>query len=380
MSRFLFSTFLVALSLSPPSATANPLPTAAPELDYTSLQNATRLLERGGCANPCGWSGQYCCGSDQSCFTDSNNQAQCTSKGAGASSGYWQFHTSTEIDTNLITKTVINSDWVGASAKATATGDSSCNTAKGESSCGSICCASDQYCKLDDQCAAIGVTTSPGVRATGTGVSESYSAPLRPTTGTLIVVTATESPTTTQPFESPVATGATAPITGHQSEDNGGGLSGGAIAGIVIGVIAGVILLAALLLFCCAKAAWDGLLALLGIGGKRRHVRDEYVEERYRHSAGGHSHADWYGGVGRPPSGPPPPRKSSGFGGLGGVLAGLGAVALALGLKRKHDARHEEKSEVSGYGSSYYYTDYTSESTSSDDRRSHGTRYTQSRH
>jgi hypothetical protein len=45
-----------------------------------------------------------------------------------------------------------------------------------------------------------------------------------------------------------------------------------------------------------------------------------------------------------------------------GMAAALGGLALALGLKRKHDRKDDKSTTVSG--SSYYYSDYTSSSKS----------------
>jgi hypothetical protein len=167
------------------------------------------------------------------------------------------------------------------------------------------------------------------------------------------------SATTTEPFTPPAtASGSSISVT---SSHNGGGLSPGAIAGIVIGVIAGIILLL-LFCFCCIiKAGFDGLLALFGLGKKRRRSteRVEVVEERYsRHGSGTgrNTHNTWFGA-------PRPARvtetrkkKSSGLGGMGFVGAGLVTLAALLGLKRRHDRK--EKPDRSDISSSYYsYTD-----------------------
>ncbi|KAK8161064.1 hypothetical protein IWX90DRAFT_285249 [Phyllosticta citrichinensis] len=363
-SASLASTFLAALLGTSPRSiqvSANPIQTSAPrrleqvpfEDTYNELVNAT-LVRRGTCANPCGWSGQLCCEAAGQCYTDANNQAQC---GAGAtSSGYWQYYTTTIVETDTITRTVTSSSWYGGGGTA-ATGSASCNYNKGETACGNICCTNEQYCMLSGQCAAVGATASPGLTATGTAAS--YSAPLRPTSGTLIVVTATESPTTTVPYETPVATGASGIGVSASSGGGGGGLSGGEIAGIVIGVLAGIFLLGLLILFFCAKAAFDGLLALLGLGRKKR-VRETYVEERYRHSSGSR-HSGWYGD--RPPPPRPVETRKTGVG-AGGLLAGLGAIGAALGFGKARKTRADEKSTTS-HGSSYYYSDYTSTSKSS---------------
>lgn len=348
----LVSTFLVALSLSPQWSSANPILTAD-DVVVEEYHNVT-LVER-ACQYPCGWSGQLCCESSGACYTDSSNQAQCSA--TAGSGGYWQYYTSTWVETDKVTRTEVHSSYIGgATVSAQATGSSiACNTDNGETSCGSICCTSQQYCQLNGQCAAIGVSESPGASPTGTGAS--YSAPVRPTSGTLITITATAAATTTVPFETPVATGATAPVTAGES--SGGGLSGGAIAGIVIGTLAGILLLALLCLFCCAKAAFDGILAIFGFGKKKR--RTEYVEEYHRHSHGsGSRHSGWYG-AGDRPSRPPPPKKS-GLG-MGGLLAGLAGAGALFGLsKKRHESRYDDDKTTTTDYSSYYYSDYTSSS------------------
>jgi len=156
------------------------------------------------------------------------------------------------------------------------------------------------------------------------------------------------------------ATGTSTVITGANTNN---GLSGGAIAGIVIGVIAGIILLL-LFCFCCIiKAGFDGLLAIFGLGKKKRRSteRVEVIEERYsRHGSGTASrrntHNGWFGG-GRPARVTETrKKKSTGLGGLGAVGAGLLGLAAILGLKRRHDKN--EKPPRSDISSSYYsYTD-----------------------
>lgn len=357
-------TFLAALLGTSPRSiqvSANPIQTSPPRLEqvpfedvYNELVNAT-LVRRGSCANPCGWSGQLCCEAAGQCYTDSNNQAQC---GAGAtSSGYWQYYTTTIVETDTITRTVTSSSWYGGGGTV-ATGSASCNYNKGETACGNICCTNEQYCMLSGQCAAVGATASPGLTAT-----------------------ATESPTTTVPYETPVATGASGIGVSASSAGGGGGLSGGEIAGIVIGVLAGIFLLGLLILFFCAKAAFDSVLAIIGLGRKKR-VRETYVQERYRHSSGSR-HSGWYGD--RPPPPRPVETRKTGIG--AGLSAGLGAIGAALGISKARTTRADEKSTISYSGSSYYYSDYTSTipsgsaSTDPSDRRTatRVTRYTSSR-
>jgi ubiquitin-activating enzyme E1 len=149
-------------------------------------------------------------------------------------------------------------------------------------------------------------------------------------------------------------------------------LSGGAIAGIVIGVIAGIILLLFICLICCLGATIDTILAFFGLRNRRRRGRrvvEEEVIERRRRSGRADSRR-WYGTEyeARPPrTGTTVTRieerrrRTDGLGGLARVGAGLGGLALALGIKRRVDQRRrrrEDKSdtESSYYDSSYYYS------------------------
>ncbi|KAI9839902.1 MAG: hypothetical protein M1819_000094 [Sarea resinae] len=339
---------------------AKPYPRAE-EAFPVSIGNETIVDKR--CANPCGWSGQLCCASDQTCYTDSAGEAQCgtgATTSAPATASGWQYYTTTWVETDLETKTSTYSTYLGgATQQATTTSCTSqpsttakCNYALNETPCGSICCASGQYCQTSGQCAAGG----GGSSAYYSSWYSSYSAPLRPTSSGKTTVTSTSSPTTTVPYQTPVATGSnsTAGVTSSTNH----GLSGGAIAGIVIGVLAGILLLLLLLALCCAKAGIDGLLAIFGLG-KHKRREETVIEERYSHHSGGGT--GYYGTGSRPPppsSRPPPPRKSGGLGGAGAVAAGLAGLALILGLKRKHDRKvEEEKTEYTG--SSYYTSDYS---------------------
>jgi hypothetical protein len=177
----------------------------------------------------------------------------------------------------------------------------------------------------------------------------------------------------------------------------GGGLSGGAIAGIVIGVLLAVGLLGLLCFCCCVKGLLDGCLACFGLGKRKR--RTVEIDERYsRHS---HRHSDGAGGGGRTWYGAARPATrvsrrddhSSKGKNLLGVGAGLAALWAILGLKRKRDNRHDEKSEYS-YSSDYYTSasksrsrqrerkhvlTFSSGSASSDDRRTRDTRRSMSR-
>lgn len=187
------------------------------------------------------------------------------------------------------------------------------------------------------------------------------SAPLRPTSSTLIIVTATGSPTATLPFSTPIPTGANGTLT--ESNQGGGGLSGGAIAGIVIGVILGIILLLLICFYCCAKAAFDSILAIFGLGKRRRRTHEEttYIEEHHHSGSAAAGGRRWYGqGSSRPSR--PPKKSGGGMGNLLGVGAGLAGLAAVLGLKRRHDRKHDDKSTTVTDSSYYSYSDYTSSS------------------
>jgi ubiquitin-activating enzyme E1 len=310
---------LAALALLP-SAIAKPYPQDAvkqvTQVEVREILNNATRLERRACGATeiaCGWDGWKCCPGGTQCGVNENNEAICVAPSSG----------------------------------------NSCTGAR--SVCGSTCCDSGYWCfdNVNGICRIIGGSSSPGLIAP--------SAPLRPTQSTLVVITATGSATTTVGFIAPIPTGANGTLVPSE-EQGGGGLTGGQIAGIVIGVILGVILLLLLLLYCCAKTVFDGFAALLGIGKKRKHTHEEtYIEEHHHHSgsaaAGGRR---WYGQSGRP-SRPPPPKKSGGFGGALGVGAGLAGLAIALGLKRKHDRKYDDKSTVIS-GSTGYYSEYTSTS------------------
>lgn len=342
---------LLALTILP-SVVAKPYPVHIAEL--RDLHNGSQI-ERRQCGKYCGFYGQLCCRADQSCGTDANNQAMCVDAAAAPVSGDWQYWTSTWVDTELVTKTTVLSSPIGAPASPTGT------CGGGQQPCNSECCGGGYYCHdwQNSVCKLFGGSSSPGV-IIGTLTP---SAPLRPTASTLIIVTATGTPTATLPFSTPIQTGANG--TAIAVEGGGGGLSGGAIAGIVIGVIAGLILLFLLCMYCCAKTAFAGIAAMLGMGKKKnQHVHEEtYIEEHHHSHAGGAAAVGggrrWYGQS--QPARPAQPKKKGGFGGALGVGAALGGLALALGMKRKHDKRHDDKSTTIS-GSSAYYSDYTSSS------------------
>ena len=369
----------------------NILPLALGSSSFSKATSKAGLedhLVKRGCDNPCGWNGAICCSSGETCYTDANNQAQCGAGGeigaaaAGAiamdhnggadGSGYWTYYTSTFVESGLVTRTEIFSEYVAAghptpavtplAAPPSAGEGPKCQYALNESPCGHICCQSGFYCLNPEtgHCANAGAGSSGHLSSFLDHQSITASAPLRPTASTLVVITATGIPTTTVPFEAPVATGANVEVTSSAAGSDGG-LSAGAIAGIVIGVILGIIFLALLCFFCCLKGAANRLLAAFGFGGRRRR-REEYVEEYHRHSHyGGHgdNNGRWYG-QGKPSR--PPKKKTGGLGGLGAAAAGLGTLGLLLGLKRKNNKRTGKSDYTSSSG--YYSSDYTSSSKS----------------
>ncbi|KAI9727527.1 MAG: hypothetical protein M1828_006469 [Chrysothrix sp. TS-e1954] len=357
-ARWTLTVFASIVSL----ASSTPL-----SLADTELLNDHNSTVAKRCANPCGYWGQLCCGEGQTCFTDSNDEAQCGSGSAQVTtapsgSGHWQYYTSTWVETDLITKTSVYSSYVPTVAGPTSipatqtAAAASCNWAQGESSCGNICCPSDSYCQVSGQCApaASSQSVSPAVRPTSSGNT--------------VVIQTSFSTTTTVPFQTPIATGqAASTLTPVASESSGGGgLSGGAIAGIVIGVIAAIILLLLILLCCCFKAGWDALLAVFGLGPRRR--RRVVEEKEYRHHSGGGAsrrggdNRTWYGDrPGRIDQIEKRDKKKSGIGGWETAAAGLGAFAIALGLKKRSDdkkasKRRDERSDYTASSDSYSYS------------------------
>ena len=323
----------------------------------------------------CGEQGLYTCTGAQACYTNAAQVAYCSVPGEAVVTGEggYAVYTITYTETDLVLRTsTYTSSWYAA---ATTTSNwvpvasaAICDTSQEQTSCGAICCAADQVCAYAGSCAprpsSTGALTSwTYIVSTMATTTSTYSAPLRPTgtTSTSVTTTGTFIPVAT-------ASGSTLPIVSSSTSHS---LSGGAIAGIVIGTIAGIILLL-LICFCCiVKAGFDGLLALFGLGNRknrRSRERVEVVEERYsRHGSGTASrrdtHTGWFGAGGRPARvDSTRKKKSSGFGGLGAVGAGLLGLAVILGLKRRHDRK--EMVERSDISSSYYTDSYTGTSAS----------------
>lgn len=327
------------------------------------------LMDR-GCDSYCGYNDMYCCSAGETCYTNTLNIAECLTT---AASGGWQYFTTLTTETDYVVKTITYSTFTGAAATTTAPNPETtvaCQWALGQITCGAICCKSSQYCAQAGQC--LDSSTTAG--------TTSYSAPVLGTSG---ASTVTKTATTTRPFETPVGTsgssiGVTSASTSHS-------LSGGAIAGIVIGVLLGIGLLI-LICFCCIlRSGFDTLIAMFGVGRKRKPRREEVIttEERYSRRSGSRAeHGGWFGTAGRPrrTAVVTEKKKSSGLGGLGIVGAALLSLATFLGLKRRNDriieeervARVERSDISSDYYSDYYYTT-TESSESSDDRRTHTT-------
>ncbi|KAI0025323.1 hypothetical protein F4780DRAFT_322476 [Xylariomycetidae sp. FL0641] len=295
--------------------------------------------------------------------------------------------TTTWTETRTYTSTI--SSWNGPTTTAIPGGNGeNCvpEQGTGQIACGVICCADWQYCAALGQCSAnVGVGTWSEWTTIGV-ITTQFSAPYRVTSGSTIIATETASETTT-------TTGTAAGETQTPSETAGAGasttsdsdhLSGGAIAGIVVGTLAGIVLLA-LLCFCCiARGLWAAFAGLFGKKDHQKKERIEVIEERYsRHNsaygaARRPAHRTWFGGGGRPHSASsrkPVERKEGG--GFGWLVAGAGALAILLGLRR-HDRddhkRHSHDSVAvkerrrysrppprprSDWSSSYYTDSYT---------------------
>lgn len=358
----LISLILVAISNTRPVQATPFAKDALRHLGFSWLE------DRGECACYCGAQDQYCCAAGEGCFTTSNI-AFCS---ATAESGGYAVYTTTWTETDLVTYTstvssyyqyATTSAWVQPTTTVTAVVAAICTTSLGESSCGDICCASDQKCAYANSCTAY---SSVYVAATST-----YSPPVKGTSGGVSTATTVVSATTTDTFlPAATASGSSFPIT---SASTSHGLSGGAIAGIVIGVIAGIILLLIICFCCIIKAGFDGLLALFGLGSRKRRrstERVEVVETYSRHGSGTASRRDehngWFGGS-RPARVTEKRRedRSSGLGGLGMVGAGLLGLAAILGLKRSQDRKKVVRTERSDISSTYYTDSYTGTSASS---------------
>ena len=341
-----FGSRLLATAVLITTSSASIIPPLARSLD--DLQTLEKR-----CNNPCGSGGWLCCPDGTTCYIDPNDQAQCADNGV-------QFITSTYVLTNLETVTT-------TIAISQATGPS-CRYSIGETSCGGSCCTADQYCLTSNgvsTCQESGSGSSEyhnsGLFTVTTVITNTADQPYRPTSNTLVTVTATgtagELITTTQGFLAPTGT-----IIAEQG-GGGGGLSAGAIAGIVIGVLAFLIILILILLCCCAKGILDTLLGIFGLGSRKRKTKEEVeiYESRHHGSRRGRSASavgkrTWFGTKPKRSS-VVDEKKSGGIGRATGVAAFLGGLAIILGLKRRKD-RKDNKSNVS-YGSSYY-SDYTS--------------------
>lgn len=377
-------TILVALTSFIQPAIANPFP-------KDSLHDFLHLgfLKDRSCASYCGVENEHCCAENQVCTT-SDNVAGCATPVTLVvrSDGDYTLYTTTWTETETFTST-ISSYW--AASTATAGGTCTPPSGSGEIACGSICCASWQYCAYEGQC-----SSNPGATATGTAAgTTSYStyATTITTSGSTITtqfsapyrVTGTGSTTTTATgtLESSTATNN---VNGTLATTGGSNLSGGAIAGIVIGVIAGVVLLLALCACCIMRGLWHGLLAMLGLGGKKKKSRSReretiiVEEERYsRHGRAASAsqrdrHSGWFAGD-RPPrstaaeSRRPSEKKTESKGKRWAEVGGLATMLALLGLRRDKKRRESAatkrtsraRSEVS---SSYFSDSYTASSPS----------------
>lgn len=325
---------LIALLTTPLSIHASPFPSPTP---------TAHLLINRDCANPCGFYGQVCCQSSETCYTDANGQAACrTAAAAGGEGGEWEYFTTTYTQTDLVVVTSTGSRQVYPTS-----GSDQCKASLGETVCGDICCSAAQQCSSDNVCVEAG--GSPWSSIPGPSVSP----PVRPTSD--VTITATVTPTTTIGFIPAISTdGATLipPVGG-----GGGGLSGGAIAGIVIGALAGAFILLLLCLCLCAKGLIDTIFGCCC--GPRRSGHS------YSASSMSYSVSEGAGG-GRVPH---HHEESSGWKKWAGIGIVIGTVAVCLGLRRQKPPTEKSTTYYTG---SYYYSSSESSSSSEGPRRGGG--------
>ncbi|KAH0544083.1 hypothetical protein FGG08_001701 [Glutinoglossum americanum] len=208
--------------------------TAATPFNREALENeedSTILVDR-DCPIPCGWQGQLCCAANQRCYTDGAGQAQCgaiaDAQTVTSAQGIWQVYTTTIVETDLVTRISIYSSYVVVAPAPTASAAGGvCDYANYEQPCGSVCCPVGQVCQVLGTCVPSGAGSSQFYSS----YFNTYSVPLRPTSGGATIVTSIYAPTATVPYQTPIGTagGIVYPPLPSNS-----GLSGGAIAGIAL--------------------------------------------------------------------------------------------------------------------------------------------------
>lgn len=356
---------IILLASNPPRVSAIP----------PAIENLLAAIEKRQCQIPCGSESQYCCSAGSVCYTNAETIALCSASVAGGGSG-GEVHTTTYVETDLNT---ITSTFTLFPAVTTSQyiAESTANCFAPQIACGTLCCASNQYCYTSGQCMEYGANSNSYIASytSYATATSAYSAPLRPTSGA--TSTTTVAATTTEPFQTPVGTAGGAygitPVSANHS------LSGGAIAGIVIGSIAAAFIVALIMLCCCFRAAFNSLLACLGLRNpnRRKTVRDTTIIEERRYSRYGsgpgpasrrETHGTWFGGGrgGRGGTTVVSEKRKSNAKKETGILAGttlsLGALWALLGLKRPRDERRRvppPRSDVSydTYSESYTSTD-----------------------
>jgi hypothetical protein len=183
------------------------------------------LLDRAACETYCGYSSQLCCSTGYICYTNGNNQAQCS-------------------------PSVYNpTPATAADFAVTATSTLICNGNQGQTACGDTCCNAGQTCLSPGQCS--GATATPAAATTATVTSLSTMAVIVPVSTPGTVTTTMAGMTSFLGLrdgwnglsdETIVATVTSSSTTTTTIGNTG--LDSGSIAGIVIGVIVGIIALA----------------------------------------------------------------------------------------------------------------------------------------
>ena len=144
---------LPLLHLCASIVSTSPVPLEAePEYAY--------LIERAACTSYCGYSSQLCCPAGYVCYTDQNNDAQCSTTAYNPTPA------------------------TAAGFAATVTSTLICNGNIGQTACGDTCCNAGQTCLQPGQCSGTSATPAVATTATVTSVSVTVAGASAPATVT----------------------------------------------------------------------------------------------------------------------------------------------------------------------------------------------------